>query len=825
MHTNDGAAGWRLAVDFGTSNTVAVLRHGDGESRPLLFDGSPLLPSAVCLGPDGDLLVGRDALQQALATPSWCEPTPKRRVGEQSVLLGRRQVPVVDLVAAVLHRVLDEAVGMAGTRPDELVMTHPDGWGEVRREVLARAAEKVALPRPRYLSEPAAAANLFPTLRGADVAVPGPDHRPGTDRAVLIYDFGGGTFDVSVVRWDPDGVPEVLRSEGLATVGGIDLDDRIVTHLGSELTADAVTWQRLLTSQDEDDRRARWQLREGVREAKERLSRLPRVDLHIPVLDVRVTLTRTEFDRLARPVVTRTVELTTATLDSAGVTPTQLAGVYLVGGSSRVPLVATMLVRALRVEPRVLRQPDLAVAEGAALAFAGAPVTPAPSDPEPEPSAPPAPRRFGRRRVLAMAAAVAAAGATGGVVLSLSDKSNGGHVPRTGPSPARRPGTLTLLAGTDPSPAGTRQDLVDQWNDDHQIQVTITPVPGSADDQVSAMWSDPVADVFLLDAPQLSRFANAGLITALPDGAVDVDRFLERPLNTCRWRDRYWALPFNTDVGLLFHRPDVPAPTGWPDLVTLARAAGRPSYSGQFTADESSVVNMLEAALAHNPKLLNDDGTFPDQISVAEWDAAIGPLREAIAAGAVLDAHADLATVDLPPDERSAEFLSVRHATWSQVQTVRLWPAFATRLSGLRPGRLFGPAILGGQNLAVSSRSANPEAAIDLIRYLTDDKRQRKLTTDQTYAPVTKSAYETDGTDDRNRAHLILSAIQTAYPRPVTPSYSEVAQVFIELMRPAVLNGTRLPEHFAKSLHTARMTNPTSALPTTRAQSPTPSPT
>src|SRR5256714_14511025 len=106
-----------LGVDFGTSNTVAVLRWPDGRVRPLLFDGSPLLPSAVYAEPGGQFVVGRDAVHSARMDPGRFEPNPKRRIDDGSVLLGDREGPTVDLIAAVLAVVAEEAERTAGERP------------------------------------------------------------------------------------------------------------------------------------------------------------------------------------------------------------------------------------------------------------------------------------------------------------------------------------------------------------------------------------------------------------------------------------------------------------------------------------------------------------------------------------------------------------------------------------------------------------------------------------------------------------------------------------------------------------------------------------
>src|SRR5437762_3849586 len=150
------ASGFALGVDFGTSNTVAVLRSSDGRARSLLVDGSPLLPSAVYADPGGSLLVGRDAIHSARLDPARFEPNPKRRIDDHSVLLGDRELPVVDLVAAVLVRIAEEARRTTGGAvPDPVTMTCPAGWGPTRRGLLCAAARSEEhtseLQSPMYL--------------------------------------------------------------------------------------------------------------------------------------------------------------------------------------------------------------------------------------------------------------------------------------------------------------------------------------------------------------------------------------------------------------------------------------------------------------------------------------------------------------------------------------------------------------------------------------------------------------------------------------------------------------------------------------------------
>lgn len=349
------AVGVWLGVDFGTTSTVAVLRHGGGVVTPLLLDSSPLLGSGVFAGPDTELLTGADAYRAGLAYPGGFEPHPKRRIDEGTVWLGDREIAVVDVVAAVLARVGREACRVAGATPATVVLTHPATWGGVRTDVLSAAARQAGLGDVRLVPEPVAAAAYFTTVLGQEL-------RAG--RAVAVYDLGAGTFDVSVVSRDGSGF-DTLAAAGLADLGGIDLDALVVEHarlLTKDAAADA--WGRLDWPRTTDDQRARRTLWDGARAVKEQLSRHAAADLYVPLADATVRLTRDEFERAASPLLQSSVEVTLTTLRQAGVPREALAGLFLVGGSSRVPLVASLLHRTLGLVPTVIEQPELAVATG-----------------------------------------------------------------------------------------------------------------------------------------------------------------------------------------------------------------------------------------------------------------------------------------------------------------------------------------------------------------------------------------------------------------------------------------------------------------------------
>ncbi|GIE79787.1 hypothetical protein Aph02nite_57370 [Actinoplanes philippinensis] len=349
-----GPKRYALGVDFGTSNTVAVARWPDGRARPILVDGSPLLPSAVFADSGGNLLVGRDAVHSARLDPARFEPNPKRRVDDGLVLLGEREFETVDLIAAVLARVAEEWHRAVGPYRPEVTLTCPATWGATRRTLLADAAARAGLEGARLVAEPVAAATYFAEVLGRDVPI---------GSVVMVHDFGAGTFDASVVARTSSGF-EVLAVDGRDDIGGLDVDAAVVEHLRTD------EWGRLMEPATVEERRARRQLWDDVRIAKERLSRAQSADFVVPLLDVEAHLTREELETVARPVLEQTVQITQNLLRWADLPEGRLAGVFLVGGASRIPLVATLLHRALGDPPVAIEQPELVVAEGSILAGA-----------------------------------------------------------------------------------------------------------------------------------------------------------------------------------------------------------------------------------------------------------------------------------------------------------------------------------------------------------------------------------------------------------------------------------------------------------------------
>jgi type VII secretion-associated protein (TIGR03931 family) len=333
------------------------------EPQVITVDGSPLMSSAVYAAADGTVFVGQEADRQAAVDPSRYEPHPKRRVDEPELLLGATVLPVRQVIRAVLARAVGEARRVAGGVPvDQLVLTHPADWGGFRTRVLRDAAAGLAA-RIVLVPEPVAAAVFhaasFPARHG--------------NRPLAVFDLGGGTVDVSVVRPAP-GPPgfQVLATRGDPTFGGADVDQLLLEHVGTVVSdTDQDAWRALVEGRDLPDRRRRRVIHQDVRGAKETLSRHAYTDVPMPPPFPDAHVTRADLERLISGPVDRAAELTMTTIRDAGTTPAELAGIFLVGGSSRIPLVSRLVHQRTGVMPTTLDQPETVVARGALRAVAG----------------------------------------------------------------------------------------------------------------------------------------------------------------------------------------------------------------------------------------------------------------------------------------------------------------------------------------------------------------------------------------------------------------------------------------------------------------------
>lgn len=338
-----------VAIDFGTTNTVAVARRDGSAPRVVSVDGAPSLPSAVFLGDDGRLVVGTDALRLGRSAPHRLELRPKARLDEDTLLLGDTTVDVLTAVRAVLSRVCWAAAQQMGGPIDHLVLTHPADWGAVRMGRLPRAAAGLS-SRLSLVPEPVAVAVRAGLADGA---------------AVLVVDLGGGTCDAAVVRRNGAGFA-VLACAGLPDLGGDDLDQRIVDRMrtASERPTDAKAL------------RAELLLRQDARAAKELLSRHESALLSVGAAEP-ATLSRGEFEALVADDLLRVVELARRVAELSGVDRATLRAVHLVGGTSRIPRVTELLRAALELPVHPDPEPESGVAWGAVdLAAANESVTP-----------------------------------------------------------------------------------------------------------------------------------------------------------------------------------------------------------------------------------------------------------------------------------------------------------------------------------------------------------------------------------------------------------------------------------------------------------------
>ena len=350
------AANWVLSIDFGTTTTAAAITDGD-RVELVEIDGSPRMPSVVLASESGDLVVGAAAEQQLALTPERAERTPKRRIGDEIMLLGSRAVRPVDAVAAIFRAVAAEAVRrQSGGAPSALRLTHPARWGSVRLGALSEAAELAGLPHPSYVAEPVAAAVHFADEREVDGA------------HVAVYDLGGGTLDTAVLRRVGQTFEVIGTPGGDDQLGGETFDHRLWQHLGSRLAdTKPEAWEELRFGTERQWRKAAHDFRIEVKRAKEALSSNADYPIYLGApVDAELLITREELEELIRADVERSVSELLLTVDRAGLAVDELTAVYLVGGSSRIPLVTRLVGEQLGRVPGTWGDPKAAVVLGAA---------------------------------------------------------------------------------------------------------------------------------------------------------------------------------------------------------------------------------------------------------------------------------------------------------------------------------------------------------------------------------------------------------------------------------------------------------------------------
>jgi hypothetical protein len=342
----------RVGVDCGTAVTVAVVCGPDGRWWPLLFDGASFLSSAVWAGPDGSIVTGSAARWGAGSEPDGFDAQPLRRLADGAVWLSGREFDPVELVAATLRRVREEAVA-AGAPVQGAVLVVPAGWGPRRRTFLRRAAHRAGLIDPTLVEAPVAVATH---LAGSGLLVP-------AGGWVGVCDVGVG-FEASVVRRAGDSF-EVLAVL-TADAGGHRLDTALAEQMAGVAAAAGGSGNGALNPGEREA------LLTAVRAAKEALPSVGAVTVPLPAPCPAVVLTGEAVQSAARPVLAEAVTTAVSAVRAADVEPQRCAGVFAVGAGAQLPGVTEALSAGLGMPVQAVAAPKLAAVLGAVQATAPA---------------------------------------------------------------------------------------------------------------------------------------------------------------------------------------------------------------------------------------------------------------------------------------------------------------------------------------------------------------------------------------------------------------------------------------------------------------------
>ena len=358
---------YTLGVDLGTTYSAAVVGRGGHVNTLQLGAEGAVVPSVVVIREDGEVLVGDAAERRASAEPARSAREFKRRLGDPvPLIVGDQPYTVEALMGYQLADIVQRATEQEGEAPTTVVLTHPANYTEFKMGKLREAATLAGLEagRVQLLAEPEAAAISYTREQRVE---------PGD--VIAVYDFGGGTFDAALVRHTESGFELIGIPEGMERLGGIDFDQAVLAHVDQSVGG-------LVTGADRSDPLtlpAQARLRVECRRAKEALS--TDADTTIPValpgLQTDVRLTRAEFESMVRPRIAQTVTALERTVASAGLTMESVSRILLVGGTSRMPVVAEMIRSATGRPVGLDAHPKLAIATGAALAGASSVTAPA----------------------------------------------------------------------------------------------------------------------------------------------------------------------------------------------------------------------------------------------------------------------------------------------------------------------------------------------------------------------------------------------------------------------------------------------------------------
>jgi molecular chaperone DnaK len=342
-----------IGIDLGTTNSE-VAAYIDGRVQVLGPGEKKMLPSCVGISPSGELLVGETARNQYLIYPERTVRSVKRKMGSsENVTIGEKTFTPQEISALVLRELAEWARQSLGELPKRAVITVPAYFSDAQRQATREAGMMAGLDVVRILNEPTAASLAY-------------GFGDGQRRTVMIYDLGGGTFDVSIVTAEGE-VTEVLASHGNNQLGGDDFDDLLVQHLEREFHNRHGIWLK------DNHRAAHARLWWAAEEAKKKLSFEPHVLVREEALIVHdgkplhfeLELSRIDYEQMILPLVESTLDSMSKALDDAGKKPGDLDAILLVGGSTRTPLVSRLLQERTGLEPRQDIHPDLCVAMGA----------------------------------------------------------------------------------------------------------------------------------------------------------------------------------------------------------------------------------------------------------------------------------------------------------------------------------------------------------------------------------------------------------------------------------------------------------------------------
>ena len=344
-----------IGIDLGTTNScVSVIEGGE----PVVIanaEGARTTPSVVGFTKTGERLVGQVAKRQAITNPERTVSSIKRHMGtDYKVSIDGKDYNPQQISAMILAKLKADAEAYLGETVSEAVITVPAYFNDSQRQATKDAGTIAGLNVRRIINEPTAAALAY----GAD---------KDNDQKIMVYDLGGGTFDVSIIEMG-DGVTEVLATNGDTHLGGDDFDQRIIDWMADEFQKENGIDLR-------NDKMAAQRLKEAAEKAKIELSGVPSTAINLPFITadatgpkhLDMTLTRAQFDKMTADLVERTMAPVRKALQDAGLRPSDLGKVLLVGGSTRIPAVQEAVKKEMGCEPFKGINPDECVAIGAAI--------------------------------------------------------------------------------------------------------------------------------------------------------------------------------------------------------------------------------------------------------------------------------------------------------------------------------------------------------------------------------------------------------------------------------------------------------------------------